>query len=201
MPAPDKPLETWTVTIDADTSGIEEKLKTASASGKQFSNALITAFDSAAIKGKSLGDVFSTLALSLSKMTLQAAFKPLESGLGDIFSNLLSGGAGGGQAFAKGGVFQGGIPTPFASGGVIQSPIAFPLGGGQTGIAGERGAEAIMPLARGPDGRLGIASLGGGTPMNITFNVQASDADSFARSESQISALLSRAVSLGQRNL
>ena len=72
---------------------------------------------------------------------------------------------------------------------------------GQVGVAGERGAEAIMPLARGPDGRLGVASSGGGSPMNVTFNVQATDADSFARSESQIAALLSRAVSMGQRNL
>ena len=97
-------------------------------------------------------------------------------------------------------MFPGGVPVPFAAGGVIQSPIAFPLGGGATGIAGERGAEAIMPLTRGPDGRLGIAG-GGGSGNTITFNVQATDVDSFARSQSQIAAMISRAVDLGQRNL
>ena len=192
------PLETWTVAIDADTSGLQDQLKNVQLSGKQLSSALSTAFDGLAIKGKSLNDVFSTLALSLSKMTLQAAFKPLQDGLSGAISGLLSGG---GQAFANGGVFQGGMPVPFASGGVIQSPIAFPLGGGQTGIAGERGAEAIVPLARGTDGRLGIAQSGGGSGMNVTFNVQATDADSFARSETQLAAMLSRAVALGQRNL
>jgi phage-related minor tail protein len=198
MPPSDPPIETWTVAINADTSILQDQLKTASLSGKQFSTALTAAFDGLALKGKSLNDVFSTLALSLSKMALQAAFKPLEKGLGTALSGLLGGG--GQSAFANGGVFQGGVPTPFADGGVIQSPIAFPLGGGQTGIAGERGAEAIMPLARGSDGKLGIAG-GGGSSMNVTFNVQATDADSFGRSETQIAALLSRAVALGQRNL
>jgi phage-related minor tail protein len=200
MPSPDTPFETFTIAIDADTSGFDEQIKGATLSGKQFSSALSTAFDGLAFKGKSLSDVFSGLALSLSKATLQAAFKPLEQSLGNTLSSLFSGGSGL-VASAKGNVFQQGIPTPFASGGVIQSPIAFPLGSGRTGIAGEAGAEAILPLARGPDGRLGVASNGGGQAMNINFNVQATDADSFARSESQIAALLARAVSLGQRNL
>ena len=66
----------------------------------------------------------------------KSAFKPLEDGLTNAFSSLLSGGFSG-TGFANGGAFAGGIPTPFASGGVIQSPIAFPLGGGQSGIAGD----------------------------------------------------------------
>jgi phage-related minor tail protein len=95
---------------------------------------------------------------------------------------------------------QGGLPVPFASGGVIQSPIAFPLAGGRFGIAGERGAEAIMPLSRGPDGRLGVAARGG-AGVSVVFNVTAQDAQSFMKSETQVAAMLSRAVSLGQRNL
>jgi phage-related minor tail protein len=198
MPSPDTPLQTWTIAIDADTTDLEDQLKAASLSGKQFSTALSSAFDGLAFKGKSLGDVFSGLALSLSKMALQSAFKPLGDSFGTALSGLFGGGA---TPFAKGGVFQHGIPTPFASGGVIQSPIAFPLGSGRSGIAGEAGAEAILPLARGADGRLGVASSGSGQAVNVTFNVQATDADSFSRSETQLAALLSRAVSLGQRNL
>ena len=57
-----------------------------------------------------------------------------------------------------------------------------------------------MPLARGPDGRLGVAARGG-AGVNVTFNVTAQDAESFMRSETQLAAMLSRAVSLGQRNL
>ena len=93
------------------------------------------------------------------------------------------------------------MPQPFAKGGVIASPVTFPLGGGRTGLAGEAGPEAIMPLARGPDGRLGVRSQSGGGAVNITVNVSTPDAESFRRSESQIAAMLSRAVSRGQRNL
>jgi phage-related minor tail protein len=92
-------------------------------------------------------------------------------------------------------------PVPFAQGGVIQSPITFPLGQGRMGIAGERGAEAIMPLARGSDGRLGVMAHGGSGAINVTFNVSTTDADSFRRSESQVAAMLARAVSFGHRNL
>ena len=38
-------------------------------------------------------------------------------------------------------------------------------------------------------------------PAQITFNVQANDAQSFLKSESQIAAMLSRALARGQRNL
>jgi phage-related minor tail protein len=154
----DGPVETWTVRVDADTAPLEEQLKVATGLGRQFSSALINAFEGIATKGRSLGEVLKSLALSLSNMVLKAAFRPLEQGFGNLLSGLFSGGFG----FAKGAAFQQGLPVPFAKGGVISSPIAFPLARGRTGIAGERGAEAIMPLARGPDGRLGVVAQGGG---------------------------------------
>jgi phage-related minor tail protein len=190
------PVETWTVAVNADTSQLASELRNAASLGRQFSDALVGAFDSIAIKGRNVGDVLRTLALRLSDIVLKAALKPVEQGFGNLVSGLLSGGLG----FAKGGVVQQGLPVPFASGGVIQSPISFPLAGGRYGIAGERGAEAIMPLSRGSDGRLGIAARGA-SAMNVTFNVTARDAESFVRSEAQVAAMLSRAVSFGQRNM
>lgn len=73
--------------------------------------------------------------------------------------------AGGLQAFARGAVF----PTiaAFAAGGaftnqVVASPTLFAFGkGGQLGLMGEAGPEAVMPLTRGPDGRLGVDANGG----------------------------------------
>lgn len=193
---PNTPIETWTVAVNADTSALSTELRRAAGLGRQFSNALVGAFDGIAIKGKGVSDVLRTLALRLSDIVLKAALRPLEQGFGNLVTGLMSGGVG----FAKGGVIRQGLPVPFASGGVIQSPISFPLAGGRLGIAGERGAEAIMPLSRGPDGRLGIAARGG-AGMNVTFNVTAQDAQSFVRSETQVAAMLARAVSLGQRNL
>jgi phage-related minor tail protein len=193
-----EPIETWTVAIDADTGQLQQELANATKYGRQFGAALTSAFTGLVVKGRSLSDTIDTLALSLSNIALRAAFKPLEQGLGQAFSGLFSGGA---FAFANGGVFQGGLPVPFASGGVIASPVAFPLGNGQTGIAGERGAEAIMPLSRGPDGRLGVKAETANTARPIVFNVTTPDADSFRRSETQVAAMLARAVQLGNRNL
>jgi len=184
------PLETWTVAIDADTSGLEDQLKQVQLSGKQFSASLTTALDGLVLKGKSLNDVFATLALSLSKMVLNAAFKPVTDGLGSLVTGLLSGGS-----LSTGSAPATGLPSPFASNGLIQSPAAFPVTAGQTG----RRAAAIVPLAGGPDDRSGKAPAASG--MNVTFNVQATDAESFARSQTQIAAMLSRTVALGQRNL
>ena len=97
------------------------------------------------------------------------------------------------------GQLQQGMPVPFAKGGVIASPMTFPLGNGGTGLAGEAGSEAIMPLARGSDGRLGVSARGGGA--NVTVNISTPDVESFRRSETQLAAILTRTVATGQRNL
>ncbi len=187
-------LETWTVVIDADTRALQKELKLASGLGRQFSNSLVNAFQGIAVKGKSLGDVLRNLALDLSNIVLKASFKPLEQGIGNLFSGLLSGGLGLGGAAAAAP-----LPLPFAKGGVVQNPLTFPLGQG-TGLMAERGAEAILPLSRGPDGRLGVAAQTG-QGVNVTLNVSTPDVAGFQKSESQVAAMLSRAIALGNRNL
>lgn len=192
----DTPIETWTVRIDADGSDLQREMAAAANSGRQFSRALSASFIGVAAQGKGLTETIKGLALSLSEITLKAAFKPLADLGGNFLQSLIGGGLG------IGGGASGGLPVPFASGGVISSPISFPLQGGATGIAGERGAEAIMPLARGPDGRLGVRADGGGSrAVNVTFNISTPDSASFQRTETQIAAMLNRAVSRGQRNL
>lgn len=187
-----------TVAVTADTSSLQTSFEQASKGSIKLGSTLATALDGVITKGKSVTSVIDALALSMSKMALNAAFKPLEGALSSGIAGLFSGGE---MPFASGGVFAGGLPVPFASGGIISSPVAFPLGAGQTGIAGERGPEAIMPLSRGPDGKLGIAGGGGPPSVNVTFHVTSPDAESFSRSESQIAAMLARTAAMGQRNL
>ena len=156
-------------------------------SGK-FASDLTRAFEDAALKGRTLSDVLKQLAFSLSRQTLQAALSPLTGALGNGLAALLGG--------------IGVSPVVrHAQGGVIASPIAFPLSAQRMGVAGEAGPEAILPLARGRDGRLGVSAAGGQQTINVTFNVTAQDADSFRRSEGQIAAMLSRVVGRGNRNL
>ena len=191
-----EPVETWTVAIDADTSKLQQELANATRVGRQFGSALTSAFQGVAMRGRDLGDVLRSLTMSLSRMALQAAFRPLEQGIASLVGAALSGTT----AFARGGVVQNAMPIPFASGGVIASPVTFPLAGGRVGLAGERGPEAILPLARGPDGKLGVRAQGG-AGVSVTINVSTPDAESFRRSETQLAAMLARAVALGQRNL
>lgn len=78
--------------------------------------------------------------------------------------------------FAKGGVVSGGSVKAFADGGVVGGPTYFGMRGG-TGLMGEAGPEAIMPLKRLSGGRLGVSAEGGGggreTAVTQTINIDA----------------------------
>ena len=164
---------------------------------RSFGSALTGALRSATAGGKGLDDVLKGLALRMSSIALSAGLKPLENLLGDAVGSVL-GGAGSLFGFAEGGIP--GRVTPFAAGGVVAAPTYFSLGR-DTGLMGEAGAEAILPLARGSDGSLGVAASGSGGGPQIVFNVTTPDAGSFRKSEGQISAMLARSVRRGQRAL
>ncbi|MDN5928915.1 MAG: phage tail tape measure protein [Hyphomicrobiales bacterium] len=193
MPA----TEDVTVRIDADTAPFANALKDLQSLSKSFGSELTNALRGAAVSGKSLEGILRQVGLSLAGMALSQGLKPLQSLTSSLFSGLL-GGLGGALHFADGGVP--GRVTPFASGGVVSTPTYFPMGKG-LGLAGEAGAEAILPLRRSADGKLGVAAAGGGAPVNVVFNVTAQDAASFRKSEGQITGMLARAVSRGARHL
>ena len=91
--------------------------------------------------------------------------------------------------------------SPFADGGIVASPTYFGAGS-SLGLMGERGAEAIMPLARGPNGQLGVVANGAaGRATHVTVNIQTPDVEGFRRSETQVAAALARAVARGRRGL
>jgi len=80
----------------------------------------------------------------------------------------------------NGNVFSNGNLVPYADGGVVGSPTTFPMAGGRTGLMGEAGPEAIMPLKRGKDGKLGVQAEGGAGDVIIhqNFNFQANGDES-----------------------
>lgn len=61
-----------------------------------------------------------------------------------------------GVAAAHGAAFENGNLRRFAKGGIVSQPTLFSYGGGQKGLMGEAGSEAVLPLRRGPDGDLGV---------------------------------------------
>jgi lambda family phage tail tape measure protein len=72
---------------------------------------------------------------------------------------------------ATGNVYGANGVVPFARGGIVNGPTMFPFAKG-IGLMGEAGPEAIMPLRRGADGRLGVAASGG-AGVNVIVNVDA----------------------------
>ena len=159
-----------------------------------FRSALGGAFRAASQDGARLSDILRGVALDLSSSLANRAIgglsNQLGSALGQGIASILP--------FAKGGVIDSGHVKKFAQGGIVNGPTLFPMRGG-TGLMGEAGPEAIMPLRRGANGQLGVSGSAGGTIVNVTINTQ--DADSFQRSRTQVAATLARAVDRGRRNL
>ncbi|MFM8750580.1 phage tail tape measure protein [Rhabdaerophilum sp.] len=182
--------------VSGAVTGLTRQMRALDAVTSQFGRSLSRALASGITQGKGFDDVLKNIGQRFLEIALKSAVKPLENSLGSMFSSLFSGFGG------LGGLGGGGGPTTFfAEGGVINTPHFFPMGRG-LGVAGERGAEAILPLSRGPDGRLGVATgAGGNGPVRIVMNISTPDAESFRRSEAQVSASLARAVARGQRSL
>ena len=184
-----------------EAADLDRLMRGVGVSARAISSSLSGGLKRALVDGRSLEQVFRQIALSLSSRALSAALAPLEAGIAGGITQLV-GGVATGLTTGLAGKMSGGPLRAFAKGGVIASPSYFPLGNG-TGLMGEAGAEAILPLARDARGRLGVATSGpgeAGAPA-IVFNVQARDAESFARSETQIATMVARAVGRGRRGL
>lgn len=147
----------------------------------------VDAFSAIVIRGEEAGDVFKRLLAQIAEMALQAAVLgtgPLasvfgtqsatEGGTGGLLGQIFSGAA----SAAAGGVDGGWTTTvtPFAKGGIVNAPELFKMGSG-LGLRGEAGPEAILPLLRGPDGRLGVGGGGGPVSVPISISVDARGAD------------------------
>lgn len=159
-----------------------------------LSKGLRRAFDGLAFDGLKLSDALEGIARSMIRSTYSAAVKPVTDHVGGLIAR----GLGGLLPFADGAPFSQGRVMPFARGGGVSGPVAFPMRGG-TGLMGEAGPEAILPLARGPDGRLGVRGGGGGA-VNVVMNITTPDVQGFRRSQGQIAAQMGRALARGNRN-
>ncbi len=166
-------------------------------------SSLRSAFDKAVFGGAKLGDVLRDLGRDVAGSALDAALKPVQSALGSGLSSLMSGFTGSITSllgFEKGGAFSAGRVRAFANGGVVDGPTLFPMRSG-TGLMGEAGPEAIMPLTRGADGKLGVMARGASGGPNVTVNITTPDIAGFQQSRGQIAAQLARAVQRGSKML
>ncbi len=165
-----------------------------------ISRGLRGAIDGLVFDGASLAKTLQGLGKSMVDAAYNAAMRPVTGHFGQILAGGVESVIQSAPPFANGASFSQGRVMPFANGGVVSGPINFPMRGGM-GLMGEAGPEAIMPLARGADGKLGVRTQGAAArPVNITMHITTPDVDGFRRSQSQISAQLGRALARGHRN-
>lgn len=197
-------LEGVTGAFRRELEGVQGSMKDAGreASGmsKSVSSSLRKVFEGVIFDGKRLTDALATVGQDISSSVLNQALAPVQNALGSVVSKGMQSVLGGLMPFEKGGILRAGRVAAFARGGIIDGPTQFPMRGG-LGLMGEAGPEAIMPLARGADGRLGIRSGGSGGTVHVTMNISTPDVAGFQRSQSQIAAEMSRAMQRGRRNL
>ncbi|MGR3513315.1 MAG: phage tail tape measure protein [Paracoccaceae bacterium] len=158
-----------------------------------LSRGLRSAFDGLVFDGMRASDAMEAVGRSVVNTAYSAAIRPVTKHFGGLLADGIAG------LFADGASFAQGRVMPFASGGIVSGPTYFPMRNGM-GLMGEAGPEAIMPLSRGADGKLGVRTEGGGRPVQIVMNISTPDAPSFRRSQSQIASQMSRALSRSQRN-
>lgn len=164
----------------------EELRKLADNIGDAFGKA----FEDMVFGAKSAREAVEELTKSIIKMIFQQL-------VSQQISNAVSGGIMNvfGSKSANGNVFMGGSVVPFANGGIVGGPTIFPMTGGKTGLMGENGPEAIMPLSRGPNGKLGVEVSGQGSKnIVVPVTVISNTPGEFRGSERQIANKLRAAL-------
>jgi len=192
-----------TAAFQAELQGMHETMlytgREVEGMSRAIGGGLRRAFDGVVFDGMRLSDALRTVARSMVDAAYGTAMRPVQNALGSVLANGINGLVSGILPFQKGGAISQGRVMPFARGGVVQGATAFPMRGGM-GLMGEAGPEAIVPLRRGADGRLGVAAAAGGGPVQVVMNITTPDVQGFQRSESQIAAQMGRALARGQRN-
>lgn len=190
------PQRPKTVGHEDDFSSIERVFAQLREDSAEFSNSITKAMIELLKGTQSFEQSIRSVALSLSKTVLNSATskfsETIQNGLTGILDPLI-------PKILTGA--DGPVIRPYAKGGILSRPTFFPSGDIMN-LAGEAGPEAVLPLARGPDGRLGVSAGGGGSGgINVTMNVSTPNAQSFQKSEMQIASSLARAVQRGRRGL
>lgn len=149
--------------LDAITSNlmdVNDKLKETKSIGEEFGMTFTSAFEDAIVGAKKLSEALQGLLQDILRLVMRKTVtEPLANAVGSIdWGSLL-------KFNAAGGVYSGAGISAY-SGQVVSRPTVFPFASG-IGLMGEAGPEAILPLKRSRDGRLGVEGGGGSMVVNI----------------------------------
>lgn len=178
--------------------------------GSGLTNAFNALIDGTNNWGAALREIASTVLKDIAKQLIQILI--IDQAISFFRSVFSFGGGGGGAGLsnlsapatinnplgflspsANGNVFAANGIVPYAMGGIVDKPTLFPFAKG-IGLMGEAGPEAIMPLKRGRDGRLGVAGGGGTTNVVVNVDASGSSVEGDKRQAKQLGAVVSAAV-------
>ena len=174
---------------------MKEKLKTFSDSIKTVQESMadvvvkgIKGMEDALVKFVETGklnfrDLTRSIIADMARIAIQQTItKPLTNFFTNLFGN------------ANGNAFVDGQVQKYAYGGIVNKPTLFPMANGM-GLMGEAGAEAILPLRRGSNGKLGVESSGGGsTIINVSVDASGSTVEGNTGQANQFGNVLAAAI-------
>ena len=221
--------ETNKVLADLGTQMLSITFDSALTGFSEFGKALAEGQSAAESLGQALAAMSQQILQQLPTMFLQAGLQLIAQGqwalgLGfiaaagttAIIGGYVEGKTGEAEENAKGGVYGDGGYRAFAKGGAFTNSIVdrptffkFARGGGfGTGLMGEAGPEAIMPLKRGSDGTLGVSVSGQtGFAIQVVINNYSSekitaeektDMDGQRKLEITVGAMINQHISGGK---
>lgn len=158
-------FETYARAVHAGFEGIAPKVDKVKTFAEELGDAFTDTFKSAGSHIRNVGDLLDTLKSKLASVFANRASEYAANWISDAFF----------KPSADGNVFNSPALSAY-SGSVVSSPTLFPFANG-IGLMGEAGAEAILPLKRGRDGKLGVSMDSGGGGVVIQYNIDARGAD------------------------
>ena len=173
------------------TNPANQVIGAATAIGTAFSDSFKSVIDGSATTKEALAGFFKSISSYFLDMAVQIIQKMITMYILNTVLNVLPGLGSGGSGFNLGGFgslsgdsvsgasgfLNAASISPFAKGGIVNKPTMFAYangGAGRFGLMGEAGPEAIMPLSRGSNGKLGVQASGGGgvSVGNINITVE-----------------------------
>ena len=207
-----------TVAIQELKKGLEELtnpanqvIGAATAIGTAFSDSFKSVIDGSATTKEALAGFFKSISSYFLDMAVQIIQKMITMYILNTVLNVLPGLGSGGSGFNLGGFgslsgdsvsgasgfLNAASISPFAKGGIVDKPTMFAYangGAGRFGLMGEAGAEAIMPLSRGSNGKLGVQASGGVGNVVVNVDASGSKAQGDDQKGKQLGSLLGSAV-------
>lgn len=161
---------------------------------KSISSSISSGLINALKNGGNAFDAFSGLATTALQKILD---KLIEMSFVTPVLNALTGGVGGSLfsffGFKDGAAFNNGNVIPFAKGGVVNQPTLFPMANGGTGLMGEAGAEAVMPLRRMNNGKLGVEADNSGNAVQVNiYNQSNSEIETRKRNDGSMDIIIKK---------